>query len=653
MTTVPSFLSEFPAHTDEQWRKLVDEVLAGASFEKKLVTKLPEGIDLQPLYTRENTREPGYPGAYPFLRGTTASGATEKQWQMCQEIPFGAPEKVNQLLLADLQKGLNAFRFVLDRGTRCGLWQSDQIGVGGTSVFTLSDLEKTFDGVDLTLIPLVVEGGVATLSLHTLLEELVEKRGMQGTNFSFLFDIFALSQEFGALPLSFDQYFDKTTEMLDRSPWRLLGIDTRVYADAGGSAVHELAFGMAAAIQYLREFSERGVSIDTIARHMTLHLSVGSRLFPEIAKLRAARMLWAHIVKNCGGDELSQRASLFAVSQRWNKTKHDVYVNMLRTTAETFAAILGGADGITSSPFDTTHGLPDDLSRRIARNTQLVLAEESRLPRVVDAGGGSWCLEALTHEMAEKAYALLQKVEELGGLTHAIQSGFVAEEIGKVARARAKEVSSRKEVIVGTNMYADVHERPYVALKEDILPLQERRMNELKNGSETLAYRTRAQFQGELQVPQLKARYASEEYEELRSRSEGYRARTGELPKVFLMTMGPLAQHKARADFARDFFEPGGYEVIAGHGFASAAEAVEGAISSKAQIAVLCSTDESYSSLVPEITAQLTEKKPILVVAGYPQEHVQRFQELGVDEFIHLRADNLEMLRLFHSRIGA
>jgi len=252
MTTVSSFLSEFPAHTDDQWRKLVDEVLAGASFEKKLVAKLPEGIDLQPLYTKANTREIGYPGEYPFLRGTSASGFTEKQWQMCQEIPYGAPEKVNELLLADLQKGLNAFRFVLDRGTRGGLWQADQIGVGGTSIFTLGDLEKTFDQVDLTLIPLVIEGGVGTLPLHSLFEELVEKRGMQGTTLSFLFDIFALSQEFGALPLSFEQYFDKTSEMLDRSSWRLLGIDTRVYANAGGSAVHELAFGMAAAIQNLR-----------------------------------------------------------------------------------------------------------------------------------------------------------------------------------------------------------------------------------------------------------------------------------------------------------------------------------------------------------------------------------------------------------------
>lgn len=642
---VSSFLSEFPAHSYEEWRALVDQILAGAPFEKKLVTKLPEGIDLKPLYTRQDAKGCGVPGEYPYLRGTAPSGQLGKQWRMFQEIPYADPSEVNNLLLADLKKGLNGFRLVLDKAARSGRWIREDVGVGGTSIASSTDLAKLFHDVDLSLIPLIVDGGLTTLPASRLFLETP-----QNSEIIFVNDIFALSQELGSLPTSFEKYFDEVSKELKSSPHALLGIDTRVYAEAGGSAVHELAFGIASVIQHLREFTERGVALPDITRHLTLNLSVGSRILPEIAKLRAARMLYAQVLKVCGGDAEAQKVKIFAASQRWNKTKHDVYVNMLRTTAEVFAAIIGGADGMSSSPFDVALGVPDDFSRRIARNTQLVLTEEGHLQCVIDPGGGSWTLESLTQEIAEKAWSLLQKVEELGGIADAMKDGFVRDEIARVSDLRKKDVSSRREVIVGTNMYADVRERPYTPVPHDTESLRERLQEENKLEQEVSFL-----FNGETDVPQLPIHRASGPYEDLRERASQYLSRHGVMPKVFLMTMGPLSQHKARADFAREFFEPGGYEVVVERGFSSTEEAVREAISSDARIVVICSSDDTYPVLVPEITSLLQKNShpPVVVVAGYPQEHVQSFKEQGVDEFIHLRSDNLEMLQLFHSRIGA
>lgn len=700
----PKLLNEFSTPTYDEWLSLVEEQLKGVPFEKKLVHQSYEGIPIQPIYLRSDVADLSErlvpPGQYPYIRGTRASGKTETGWAISEPLRFPTVDALNQAARHDLERGLTCLELVLDRAGKSGVdpdnARSGDVGRDGLSLLGLAEMEAVFDGIDPGSVRLQLEGGSSGLSLLLLLLAYCRKAGfdpkfLQG---SLLFDPLADAAREGDLSFPITELYEEMSYLIrlqqkEAPGMRTIGIDARPFAEGGGSAVQELGYAMATAVSYLREMQNRGFGIDESAAAFSFNFATGSDFFLEIAKLRAARALWARIVSMLGGGELSCKAVVLSSSARYNKTIYDPYVNMLRATTEAFSAVLGGADVVSVSPFDDLFGLPDEMSRRVARNLQLILREECHGSDVIDPAGGTWFVEKLTDQLCEAAWKVLQDIEKKGGMLAALMSGEVQEAIAGVDRERRKKLGQRKDVAVGTNIYANLGEtlpetrlpdyenlwqqraaeaakvRGAVDLAPDLLDLAASRGD--AEGMFVLGIKAaeKGATLGELNVAifgetreseriaPIEMRRKTVEYEALRRKSAELAAKTGQAPRVFLANMGPLRQHKARADFSTGFFQPGGFDVIYPDGFERVEGAVTATVESGATIAVICSTDETYPDLVPEYARVLKERRPdvTVIVAGYPKEHVPAFQEAGVDAFIHIKADNLEILSSLQAKL--
>ena len=378
-------------------------------------------------------------------------------------------------------------------------------------------------------------------------------------------------------------------------------VDAARIHEEGGTAVQEVAYAWAEGLRVLRELEAKGDAIDGAAEKIRFTFAAGGEFFVVLSKLRAARYGWARIVTACGGSPEAARMVMHAVTARWEQSSLDPHTNMLRATASAYAAVLGGCDSLSVSPFDEVFREPDEFSRRIARNTQAILREECRADVVADPAGGSWFVESLTKDIAEAAWQDFQKSARVDPAAS--------------ADGQRDAVSKRRRVLVGVNQYANPGEQP--------LP-------RTKNTS---------------------AKRLAGDFEKLRANAAAYAAKHGGAPKIFLLTMGPLKQHKARADFVRGFLEPGGFEVVYPSGFSTAAEAAQAAKDSGALAAVLCSTDDTYPELVPALMAEMKGGLPV-ILAGYPADQVEAFTREGIADFIHLKADCGAFLAAWQEKLG-
>jgi methylmalonyl-CoA mutase len=414
-----------------------------------------------------------------------------------------------------------------------------------------------------------------------------------------------------------------------------VAVNTRLYNNAGGNSVQELAFALATGVEYLRQAESRGVSIDTIAPKITFGFAMGADIFLAIAKLRAARLLWSKIVAASGGNTESQKMRIHASTTLWNKSKRDPYVNLLRGTTEAFSAVAGGADSIYVAPFDEVVRTPDEFSKRIARNTQIILGEESHFDHVVDPAGGSYYVETLTAQVADTAWTLFQQIEKEGGMTKALQAGTPQKQVKAIAAKKAEQVAQRRLSIIGVNVYSNATEKP----------LEGDKAGAPKNpcGCTCGEHGEPAASSVEILVPVRGA----EPFEKLREAVSG-----SDKKKIFLANMGALRQHKARADFSTGFFQAGGYEVLENRGFKTVEEAAEAAKASGASVAIICSTDDTYPEIVPALAPKLKAAGLTVIVAGYPTEHIEAFKQAGVDEFIHIRANCYEVLSGIATKLG-
>jgi methylmalonyl-CoA mutase len=455
-----------------------------------------------------------------------------------------------------------------------------------------------------------------------------------------------------------------------------------------------LAFSLATAVEYLRQMAKRGLPVDVVAPRTRFAITVGVKFFTEISKLRAMRMLWSRAVAAAGGDEKSQKLSLHVRTSRWNKTVYDPYNNMLRTTIEAFAGVLGGCDSMQVGAFDEILRQPDDFSQRIARNTQLILQKECNLTQVTDPAGGSWYVEVLTAELANRAWALFQEIEKLGGMEAALRAGFPQKQVADMAAQKLKAVRGRRDSIVGVNQYANVTEKPLEIPVVDNTAFHKRRVQQITSHrtsleddeneavlsilakivilkdvemfeacveavskGATIGEVTRAiriNDSPSAPITPVHMTRAAEPVEKLRIAMDKFLAKGNERPAAFLCNMGSLKEYKARADFSRGFISVGGFKVVSPNGFKTPEDAVAGFVKSGAKIAVICSVDDNYPALVPALTQGIRAAKPdaIIVLAGYPQEHIEAFKKAGVDEFIHIKADVCETLNKFHAKLG-
>jgi len=698
-----TLLSEFPHAGADVWKKEVEAQLKGAPFDKKMLTTTAEGLVVSPLYRAEqNTGLPHldtFPGQAPFVRGRDASGYLGKSWSVSQEIALGDPREFNLTARHDLARGLDSLNIVLDRATRNGHdpdWADlGEVGIGGLSIARLEDLAKALESIDLAKTPLFIRSGASGLPFAALLAALCRRqnRALESLQGCIETDPLGVMAHEASLPQSLPGAY---REMAELTRWaetkapklQTICVHTRSWHEGGGHSIQELGFGLATAADYLRALHGHGLTIDQVAPRLRFAITVGSDFFTEIAKLRAARIIWSQLVAALGGNEASQALTLHVRTASYNKTIYDPHVNMLRTTVEAFAAVLGGTNSLQVGPFDEVLRTPDDFSRRIARNTQLILQKECQLDRLIDPAGGSWYVEWLTDRIARGAWDLFRKVEGMGGMETALRKGFPQQAVADTATQRLQAVSKRRSSVIGTNQYANPNEFQLPGDPAgDHAGFQSRRASQVRSArtsalntenvqvithlgriaessglgflddcvaaieaGATLGEVTRAvrinDKAGDPITPVCLHRVAFS-FERLRSMVEHWtRAHGDTRPKVFLATMGPLKQHKARADYATGFFQIAGAEIVQAGSLATPADAVKAAAASGAQVVVLCSTDETYPELVPAIIPALKKEIPglVSVLAGYPAEQLDALKKDGIDHFIHMRANALETL---------
>ena len=705
------FFDEFGRPDKTRWKEEAIAALKGAPFDKVMYTKTYESLSIEPIYCAEDIANLPHlgskPGFAPFVRGTRPNGFIGAPWKICQELTLAFPREFNEEARHDLARGQTALNIVLDPPTRAGQDPADapesEVGAGGVSLATLADVSTLFRDIDLERVAVQCFAGATALPLIAMLAVALQddKRGING--------LYRLEGCIGADPLgalatdgrlgislktAHDSLYQTTAWAVKKAPkLQTIFVQGHPYHDAGASSTEEVAFALAAAAEYLRELIARGLTIDEVAPRLRFGFSLGSTFFMEIAKLRAARILWAQIVAAFGGSVEARKMTLHGRTSAFNKTVFDPNVNMLRVTSEGFSGAVGGVDSMHVAPFDEPIRTPDRFSRRIARNVQIVLQEEARFVMPIDMGGGSYTIEKMTDEFGRAAWRLFQDIEKNGGMAAALASGVPQARAAETAARRAKAVETRSDVILGTNMYANLAEKKQEA------PVVNRAARKKARVAEVAGYRHASQryslgfdlttiekgFAGnggdavELAIdavasgatlgqlfevlsgldarrPEaapLKIARRAEAFERLRREVETKFAEEGRRVRVFLANMGPIPQHKPRADFSRGFFEVAGFEMIGNEGFETTEAAVEAALASGAPVVVICSTDATYPDYVPELTQRIKAARPettVIVAGKQPPEVTETFDAAGVDDYIHVRANCYQINRRLHEK---
>lgn len=695
---------EFAVPTREEWYAEAEAALKGAPFEKKMYTQTYEGIELEPIYNLEDCvallKIGGFPGEAPFMRGTKSTGYMVSPWLISQGVADVLPKKANEAAKHELEKGASSVCFELDDCTLQGCDPSEEAFCGdyrGVSLTTLRDADEAFDGFDFSKTPIHIYAGVSAVPLLALFaararavgarDSIALARGCIGAD-----PIGELASR-GTLPLPIEELYDEMAASIEWAEYKAPGIKTIAiqgcaYGDGGASATQETAYAMSAAVAYIRAMRRRGIEPERTIRQIKFCFSLGTNFFMEIARLRAARVVWAQIVEAFGGvpDECGQ-IDLFARTSRFTETVYDPYVNILRTTTQAFSGVIGGVDEMCVGCFDEAVRPGDEVSKRIARNIQTMLQTEFDMLQPVDPAGGSWYVERLTAQCAAKIWEILQETDEEGGMYAALKKGVVQSEIEKIFNSRVKNLAIRKDRAVGTNMYPNPLEKPLESNAPDAAELFSERSRAVELFKE-VSERTHAaecighvhsllnagcgafvegiadaflsgatigeirsilndDFDGEETARPIGRHRWTEQIEALRRRTEDYMAETGKSVRVFLINMGPVSQHKARADFSAGFMEVAHFEIIRSPSFSTAEEAAAAAVASGADVAVICSTDDTYPELVPPIGRAVKAGAPCmrLLLAGAPApEYKASYNEAGVDDYIHVKANCYEIL---------
>jgi methylmalonyl-CoA mutase len=586
--------ADFPTPTREQWRALVAAVLAKSGVsgdpEDALSYTTYDGIRIKPLYTAEDahgTDADGLPGHPPFVRGATEDGAAATGWDVRTRHADPDAARLNRAALADLETGATSLWLV--------------VGEGGLAV---DDLPAALDGVYLDLAPIALDAGAESeRAVHALLS-LAERRGVDPAELrgTLGVDPIVHRARTGADADAGLSLLRNLTEQSSRLPgMHLATVDGTVYHEAGASDAQELGVATAVGVAYLRSLTDAGLSVDEALAALEFRFAVTAEQFPSIAKLRAARRVWDRVAELCAASDERRGQYQHAVTSAAMLTRRDPWVNMLRTTIGCFAAAVGGADAITVLPFDSVIGRSDDFARRIARNTQSILHDESSLARVIDAAGGSWFVESLTDQLAEKAWQVFTRIEQAGGALIALNSGDIGELLAQTQAHRADDIAHRRAPITGVSEFAFVDEAP---VERPSLPAAPHGL-----------------------LPRI--RYA-QDFEALRDRCDE-QAAAAHRPRVFLATLGPYAAHSARAGFAANLFQAAGIECLTGP--------VEQFAAAGTPVACLCASDEIYADeAAPAAAALRTAGAARIWLAG-------KAEVAGVDGNVFAGCDALGVLR--------
>lgn len=698
-------LGEFPPHSYEQWKEAAEVLLKGRSFEKTLITPTYEGFDLQPIYMQQHLHgllwKDDLPGLGSRVRGMRAEGYLDMPWMVSQELSAPTPDGLNALIHEGLAGGQNELNLWLDSNGRRGLDADSEgartVGVCGVSVSTVEDLSRLFHDVRLECVSVFWRSGLATGALAALYFAYLRKAGYRFNQLrgGFDNDPLALLVEAGKLPCSMDDIYDEMAALTEYVKSEAPGIQSisvqgHVYHNGGASSAQELGYVLATGVEYISAMVERGLDAADVAAHMRISLSVGPQFFVEIAKFRAFRMLWNRILESFGVPEERRRLHLHARTGLWNKTVYDPYVNMLRTTTEAFSAVIGGCDSLHVGPFDEVVRESDAFSRRIARNTHAILAEECHLGKVVDPAGGSWAIESLTAQMAGQAWKVFQEIEGAAGMADALERGLPQSAIEAMRIEKLKNMQKRKDVLVGTNVYPMAAESKLEPRKVDYDSVLRQRSSALREAREassadrliadlrempafglermqlaleaavkgaTLGDLHAAWFApatGELAAREIPLRRAAEDFERLRAQADNWKSAKGDAPVILQLNYGPSRGYRIRADWTSAFFQTGGFKVLNDQDFGSLPELIVAVESNNASVAVLTSDDETYAADAVRLAKALKQAKPnlYLLMAGAPGEREGELRDAGFDDFVHVRANNYKMNEALLERVA-
>ena len=612
-TKSEKLFTEFPPVPTEKWEEVITADLKGADYERKLVWKTGEGFNVRPYYRAENLEGIKFLGSqageFPYVRGTHA----HNRWRVHQTVSVVCPKEANAEALKILNAGVDSLGFCI-----------------ASEAFTAADLDTLLGEICIPAVEITFCGEKMANVAELVLAK-VEKEGIakEDVRIAFCIDplVKGLSSKGDFCSPNGEKCIARIVELIHKTKEykhvRIVTVAGQTFGNSGSTIVEELAFTLSAGHDYLVRLTDAGLDVDAAARKLRFSFSVSSNYFMEIAKFRAARMLWANIVKGYGpAKNCACKMQIHAETSRWNQTVYDPYVNMLRGTTEAMSATIAGVHSLEVMPFDASFENPTEFSKRIARNVELLLKNESHFDQVVDPAGGSYYVENLTQSIAAEAWKLFLEIEEKGGYTEAYKAGLIVERIKASAAAKDKNIATRRQTLLGANQYPNFTE---VAGKEI-----------------TAESVTRKQAEGNVLVPYRGAMA----FEEMRLQVD----RSGKEPKAFMLTCGNLGMARARSQFSCNFFACAGIKVIDNTYFKSIEEGAKAALESKAQIVVVCASDDDYAEAAPKVK-ELLGGKAILVVAGAPA-CAPELEAQGITNFINVKSNVLETLKFYLKEMG-
>ena len=612
-TKSEKLFTEFPPVPTEKWEEVITADLKGADYERKLVWKTGEGFNVRPYYRAENLEGIKFLGSqageFPYVRGTRA----HNRWRVHQTVSVVCPKEANAEALKILNAGVDSLGFCI-----------------ASEAFTAADLDTLLGEICIPAVQLTF-CGQKTADVAELVLAKIEKEGIakEDVRIAFCIDplVKGLSTKGDFCSPNGEKYFARIAELIRKTKEykhiRVVTVSGQIFGNSGSTIVEELAFVLSAGHDYLVRLTDAGLTIEEAARKLRFSFSVSSNYFMEIAKFRAARMLWANIVKGYNPEKnCACKMQIHAETSKWNQTVYDPYVNMLRGTTEAMSAAIGGVYSLEVTPFDASFENPTEFSKRIARNVELLLKHESHFDQVVDPAGGSYYIENLTQSIAAEAWKLFLEIEEKGGYAEAYKAGFIKERVEASAAAKDKAIATRRQTLLGANQFPNFTE---VAPKEI--------------NAEAV---TRPAAEGNVLTPYRGAMA----FEAMRLHVD----RSGKQPKAFMLTCGNLAMARARAQFSCNFFACAGIRVQDNTFFKSIEEGVKAALESKAEIVVVCASDDDYAEAAPKVK-ELLAGKAILVVAGAPA-CAPELEAQGITNFISVKSNVLETLKFYLKEMG-
>ena len=608
--------TEFQAPTTQEWLDKIEVDLKGADFNKKLVWRTNEGFNVQPFYRREDVLKlktpDSLPGEFPFVRGNKKDDNT---WYIRQDIVANDAAEANKKALDILNKGIDSLGFYIP-GEK----------VSAAFIETLLD----------QILCDIVEVNFHTCQRHALelaqiLTAYFEKKGYDKEKIvgSIDFDPMKKMVMKGKDTSQVLATAPQLVEALKDYPqFRCICVNTVALNNAGAYIVQELGYALAWGNEYLQQLVDAGVDVDLAAKKIKFNMGVSENYFMELAKFRAARMLWAQIVKQYEPKcDCACKMCVNAVTSEYNQTLFDSYVNLLRSQTEAMSAALAGVHSMVVTPFDVTYEAPTDFSERIARNQQLLLKEECHFNTVVDPGAGSYYVEHLTDSLAVEGWKIFLKVEEEGGFLAAVKAGTIQDDINATNVKRHGDAAKRKEFLLGTNQFPNFTEK--------------------SEGKRAVGCGCccKAKDSSEPAFKAISSTRLAADFEDLRIHTEETK-----VPVAFMLTIGNLAMRQARAQFSCNFLACAGYKVIDNLGFKTVEEGVDAALEAKADIVVICSSDDEYAEYAIPAFKYL-DGRAMFVVAGAPA-CMDDLKAAGIENFIHVRCNVLETLKEYNQKLG-